>query len=303
MLTAEVGEQMVAGPQTEPISVGVIIPAFNRQSGVLNAVASVAAQSLRPRRVVIVDDGSQPPLQLPRDVLDGLDVQIIRHSENRGPAAARQTGLKALATSHVAFLDSDDTWVTSKLEKQISYLSKLAHPNGTIVVCGWSPVNADGEIAPPKIPRPSNDLEDFCSGCWFSPGSTAIAPRNLLLDVGGFDERLRRLEDLDIFIRLACADAELAVAPFVGAHIRKGRNARRCDVDPAAAYLRQKFLGAGSPLTTKTQRRNLDSWLAIEEAAAALNDGAYTRFTERMVRSFALNPRRRLHLRDWWPTD
>jgi len=268
---------MTEGRRTEPISIGVIIPAFNRQKDLLVAVTSVAAQTLQPERLIVVDDGSEPPLQLPQDVLGGLDAQIIRFPENRGPSAARQAGLNALATSHVAFLDSDDTWEDNKLATQVAYLSGLANPEKTIVACGWWPVSEAGERASPKVPRPSSEIADFCGGCWFSPGSTVLAPRQLLLDAGGYDERLRRLEDLDIFIRLVSRGAELAVAPVVGARIRRGGNARRRDVDPAAEILRQKYLGSGSELTTSAQRRKLKAWLALEEAAAAMNDGAYAR--------------------------
>lgn len=286
----------------EPLSIGVVIPAYDRQNDLATALGSVRSQTLPPDRIVVVDDCSNPPLSLPGWAVADSRVQLIRLPENAGAAAARQAGINALDTTHIAFLDADDMWRSDKLQRQISHLATLPDPERTTIVCGWRLVSRDNRTLAYRLPRASHSLADFCSGCWFSPGSTALLPRAMLIDVGGFDQRLRRLEDFDLFLRLAINGGTLAVAPFFGADIRKGQNAHRADVDPAASYLRAKLLTGRSAVTLGGLERRFDSWLSVEEAAAAYNDRCFGRFLSRMLYSLALVPRRSIQLGDWWET-
>ena len=282
------------------IGIGVIMPAFGRAAELDGALASVLAQTRQPERIVVVDDGSEPALSLAHRQAASGRVTLLRLAENRGASAARQAALAVLDTSHVAFLDSDDTWRPDKLERQVRHLEAIGGSDRVAVACGWSVVDAAGNVARDVLPRESASLADFCSGCWYCPGSTVLISRTALVAAGGFDPRLRRLEDLDLFLRFALAGGRLAVAPFVGASIRRGRNARRAAVDAAAEVLREKFR---APLAAEGHAglmRRLEAWLAVEQAAAAFNEGHRVRGVERMLRSLALAPRTRLHLGDWW---
>src|ERR1700680_2779086 len=103
-------------------SVTAIIPVFNRAAMVNRAIDSVLGQELSPEvklDIIVVDDGSSDPLQ---KVLSnyGTRVVCIRHSRNRGAAAARNTGIKAAKGEYVAFLDSDDVWLPHKTALQLS---------------------------------------------------------------------------------------------------------------------------------------------------------------------------------------
>lgn len=101
------------------ISIGVVIPTFERVVETLAAIASVLEQTTPAQQIVVVDDGSSYDVQ--RNLKDGLkdlplDLVLAQHSGH--PGRVRNIGLGQLATSHVAFLDSDDTWIPRKLEIQ-----------------------------------------------------------------------------------------------------------------------------------------------------------------------------------------
>ncbi|MEQ1671015.1 MAG: glycosyltransferase family 2 protein, partial [Hyphomicrobium sp.] len=201
---------------TNELSVGVIIPAYNRPDDVGKAVASVLAQTRLPERIVLIDDGSDEPLTPDPIWRSATTIDIIRLPTNSGAAAARQAGLDVLDTTHVAFLDADDAWLPDKLARQISHFAELPDPKRTALACGWISTAGDGTTLGRRMPRPSRSLADFCSGCWYCPGSTVLMPRAPLVAIGGYDRRLRRLEDLDLFLRLALSGCSGAVTPVYG---------------------------------------------------------------------------------------
>ncbi len=151
-----------------------------------------------------------------------------------------------------------------------------------------------------RIPRPTASLADFVSGCWYCPGSTVLMPVAAIRRAGGFDAALRRLEDLDFFVRFAQTGGRLEVVPSAEAFIQRGRNARRRDVDPAAARLIAKFApGGAAPLPARLHRR-LRARLALEQAAACRNEFDYVKMPDSLARSWALAPRWRIHMGNWW---
>ena len=106
----------------DQIRISVVIPYFNAHRTIERAVLSVCKQSLRPSDVIIVDDGSEIPIQEWQHKLDELcnaaDIvlQVIRKEKNCGPSAARNQGWDRSTADVIAFLDADDEWHPSKLE-------------------------------------------------------------------------------------------------------------------------------------------------------------------------------------------
>jgi glycosyltransferase involved in cell wall biosynthesis len=111
----------------------VIIPTHNRPELLLRALRSVREQTRPATAIIIIDDASEPPLALPEEYLDER-THIIRHEQPVGGAAARNSGLDAVTTAVVAFLDDDDEWLPRKMEIQLAWLA--AHPRATLVTCG-----------------------------------------------------------------------------------------------------------------------------------------------------------------------
>jgi glycosyltransferase involved in cell wall biosynthesis len=107
---------------------GVVIPAFNASATIRETLLSVAAQTLRHERVVIVDDGSTDDLAAAIGDID-LPLELLRQ-DNAGPGSATTRGIAALSTPLIATLDADDLWLPGKLEAQLAHLDRLPGTSG-----------------------------------------------------------------------------------------------------------------------------------------------------------------------------
>jgi len=181
--------------------VSAIIPVFNRAETLIRALDSVAAQTRPPDEVIVVDDGST----------DGVEEIIARHypgvrvirQANAGVSSARNRGIAAASGEWIALLDSDDEWRPRKLERQMQALAEkpgyhLCHTNeiwirnGRRVNEGKRHKKSGGHIFYKCLPL-----------CVISPSSVVIR-RELLRELGGFDESLPVCEDYDLWLRI-CA--------------------------------------------------------------------------------------------------
>jgi glycosyltransferase involved in cell wall biosynthesis len=106
----------------------IIIPVYNRESDLKNALESVLSQSMQNFEVLIVDDGSDPTIAVKiKQVVDGFEdkrLKLFRHKLNKNGAAARNKGIHAASGKYVCFLDSDDYWLPNKLELVINCIKK-----------------------------------------------------------------------------------------------------------------------------------------------------------------------------------
>ncbi len=187
-------------------SVSVILPTFNRLNYLRCAVASVFAQTLPDWELVIADDGSEGET---RAYLRGLQseprVSVIWLAHSGNPAAVRNCAMRHAHGDYLAFLDSDDEWLPSKLERQIGALRGCTTRR-------WSytagiTIDANGEPRDQAaIPRPHRGaiLESLLLHQVSIWTPTVIAERRLVLEVGGFDQQLLLFEDYDLWMRLAC---------------------------------------------------------------------------------------------------
>lgn len=116
-------------------TVSVIIPTYNRRNLVELALVSVVQQTYQDYEIIVVDDGSTDGtaswvgLHYPQ-------VRLIQRQENQGVAAARNIGVCEARGRFIAFLDSDDQWLPTYLERQDSYDHPQSHSE--IVVCCFS---------------------------------------------------------------------------------------------------------------------------------------------------------------------
>ena len=185
--------------------VSVVITTHNRASLVQRAINSVLNQSYQPIELIVVDDCSNDYTEI---VLRDFSNQIIylRHKESKGGAAARMTGAKQAKGIYIAFLDDDDEWYPTKIEKQYS-IAERATSKCAVVTCGatvtknGSTFNSypvlDGEIRP-KI---------FSSGFITIP-SNHFFNKDLFDRIGGYDLDLPAHNEHDIWMKLAEANYE-----------------------------------------------------------------------------------------------
>lgn len=185
--------------------VSVIIPTFNRDVLVERAVNSVLDQSLQCSELIIVDDGSTDNTMKTLGKYITLAKKNIRiyRQQNRGPAAARNIGVRMARFPFVAFLDSDDHWHKRKLEKQYQYLVHNSNYQISYSREKWLRRGHHLNQKKKHIPR-NGDIFTHCLQLCVVGMSTVMMKRELFDRVGFFDESLRCCEDYDLWIRISC---------------------------------------------------------------------------------------------------
>lgn len=188
-------------------SVTCIIPVWNGEKYIVEALDSVASQVLPCTLVIVVDDGSTDSTAQIISEYRKLKIHYIRHG-NHGPAEARNQGLHLADSEFVAFLDADDRWHAQKLEKQVACLKESPELQFCISYSQnfWSPELSE-EIKP-EIP---GLLEPWIAH-WYG---ALVARRSVFQLVGFLNTEMRVGEDIDWFARAARAGASYKTVPEV----------------------------------------------------------------------------------------
>jgi hypothetical protein len=284
--------------QTVPLT--LIIPVYGRPKVLDRALRSVESQTALPEEIIVVDDGSPVPSVIEPDLARRLNVRLVRHETNRGPAAARNTGLRAAQTDWVTFLDSDDFLLGESIShrwRMVQERLRQGAPETVIFGCGWIDFAADRRELSLRWPRPAASPRAFASGCWFSPGSCVILKRAKAIAAAGFqDETLRRFEDVDWFLSLALEGFSLEVLPIAGVAIERQRVQRPEAVEAAAGAIRAKWQNLDDPdLFTR-----LDGYMDLEIAAAHRFGGSKLSALKALAASLVKVPRFSLQLSPGW---
>lgn len=189
-------------------TVTVVIPAYNARAHLARSIESALAQTRPPDEVLVVDDGSTDgSAELAERY--GPPVRVVRHDRNRGLAPARNTGIRNATGTLIALLDADDVWLPEKLERQLAALA-ASPPDVGVVFCLTRIVRPDGVwwVDCADVPAPDRDPQGFLRSLLLKnavsgSGCSPLIRRELLLEIGGYDEALRTCEDWDLWLRLA----------------------------------------------------------------------------------------------------
>ena len=187
--------------------VTIVVPAHNAHP----------SQTPRGSRVIVVDDGSVPPLT----VVAGQ--QAIRLPTNRGPAAARNAGLESVSTALVAFVDTDvdlgEGWLDALLphfdDPQVALVApRVASRRGSTTLAHYEAVRSPLDLGtePARIAAGTRVS--------YVPGAALVARRDAVRAIGGFDESLRVGEDVDMVWRLIAAGHRCRYEPASTVHHR-----------------------------------------------------------------------------------
>lgn len=196
------------GKVSNPI-VSVIIPSYNSAHFLLKAVESIFNQTFQDFEVIVVDDGSTDNTR--EVVIPLMEHDRFRYvyQENQGLAATRNTGLSVAKGEFVAFLDADDVFLPQKLVVQVKWLQE--NPEFGLVGGGFYYMNEKGALSEAQrswLRNPNLTIKDLLFDCPFMV--PAVLVRKEWVDrVGGFDTRLRRVEDWDLWMRLAYAGCKM----------------------------------------------------------------------------------------------
>jgi glycosyltransferase involved in cell wall biosynthesis len=181
---------MSAPSHVEPVAgipglVSVVMPAYEAEEFIGEALDSVFAQDHPSVEVIVVDDGSTDRTA---EIAAERGARVLKRA-NGGPAAARNTGIAAARGEFLAVIDADDLWPADRLSCQVAYLR--AHPEVGIVLALTEIFLTPGQPPPPH--HRSIDPQERVPG----HPSTMLARRELFDSIGPYDESLIMSEDLD----------------------------------------------------------------------------------------------------------
>lgn len=183
--------------------VSCIIPSYKRNDMITRAIDSVLAQTYSNIEVLIVDDNeknSEYSLRL-KDIIDSYNkpnVKLLTQPCHINGAAARNFGVKHAKGEYIAFLDDDDEWLPTKIEKQIKFLNQNPEYEGVTTL---SSVFTNGRLVCSQEEYDVADLQFKVFLRKVGIGTpTFLASRESLIKMGCFDERLFRHQDLQLFV-------------------------------------------------------------------------------------------------------
>ena len=211
--------ELETGPSQPVIS--IVMPAYNVAPYISETLASVFAQTFKDYEVIVVNDGSPDTKELESALEPYLNRIRYLTQENRGAGAARNEGLRAAGGEFVAFLDADDLWEPDYLNEQVKFIRSgdydLVYADALIF--GDSPLAGQTFMET----APSNGEVTFLSlinGECNIITSGVVTSRQMILDVGLFDEGLRNSQDFELWVRLVRHGARAAYQRKVLLHYR-----------------------------------------------------------------------------------
>ncbi len=215
--------------------ISVIIPTYNRAKVISRSVESVLTQTYHNIELIVVDDGSTDDTLT---VLSKYGDQIkVIEEPNGGVGQARNMGLKAATGDDIGFLDSDDYYLPTKIEEQVSYLCD--HPSIDIVLCDWRVISAQDETINIEFKLQCSMKDVLNEILWkdiygLFPVHTALFKRQCLKKVHGFDTTLAVREEQDFWLRMALAGyqfdtIEKILCVYVNSPDSKGKNLDRTE--------------------------------------------------------------------------
>lgn len=202
----------------------MIVPAYNAEPTLSEAVQSALSGSYPNIELIIVDDGSTDDTFAIAQTLARADARIHLHRQpNGGVSAAFNAGLALVRGDYVARLDSDDIWHPRKIERQVDVA--LRHPRAAFIYTFVRYIDAQGRVTRdgPDQRFPLHALSRGVYESLVGANSSALMLRSTVQQIGGYDEELVSWEDLFLQLRIT-ARAEIAYVPeyLVGYRVRPG---------------------------------------------------------------------------------
>ncbi|NKE36550.1 glycosyltransferase family 2 protein [Natronococcus sp. JC468] len=190
--------------------VSVIIPLYNREDTILRCIKSALYQTYKNYEIIVVDDCSDDDSVGIVDDINSNNIKLIRHNENKGGSAARNTGINQSNGEYIAFLDSDDVWHPLKIESQVNLLES----RGKEWVASYCNVcYISNSILFNTIKNSNEKVEKMEGGSDLIPevlsmnfdlggSSTLLVKKETVDEIGGFNEEFDRHQDWEFLIRL-----------------------------------------------------------------------------------------------------
>ncbi len=190
-------------------AITAIIPLYNGAAFIRESLGSVLAQTVRPAKIIVVDDGSTDNgPEIVAEMARDNDILLIR-KENGGQSSARNLGVSHAKTPLIALLDQDDIWYPHHLEELVKPFRETRYPELGWVYSNLDEIDRDGQMiiracldSAPSIEHPKRSLIGCLKTDMFILPTATLINRRAFEIVGGFDEQLVGYEDDDLFLRM-----------------------------------------------------------------------------------------------------
>jgi glycosyltransferase involved in cell wall biosynthesis len=227
------------------VPISVVLPAYNAEAFLRDALQCVATQTATPAEIIVVDDCSTDGTAA---LAVQLGARVLALHRNHGPAAARNAGVRVATQPWIAFLDADDLWSHDKLAAQWAALQHwpeagfcftdydVVNPSGVMTLsetasdAGFALLVADDRFGAATRFTPESVSAGLVRSM-FIRQSSVVVRRSAFMNCGGYDENLRLAEDYELFLRLT---AEVAVVAVEQALVLYKRREDSLSADPLA---------------------------------------------------------------------
>jgi len=245
------------------MTISVVIPTYNRRPRVFRAIDSALEQTAPLSEIIVVDDGSTDGTAEAVASRYGRRVNIIKRG-NGGASAARNHGVREARGEWIAFLDSDDVWLSTKVDRQATALSALGPEYGVcstdtlfdgnpdLKLSRFQQVGFECKLRFGTLEEPARQIV-ACQTPFVT--SSLLVRRPLLHEVGGFDEALVIGEDQDLMLRLS----------FRTRFCFAGEQLVRMDRNPARPLGLEKLLATRDDRNYNSHERMYSKWLTLPE--------------------------------------
>lgn len=182
----------------------IIIPTYNRPHLLPLAVETALAQTIDDLEVIVVDDASTQPVELPSNPR----LRVIHLPTSHGGAGARNVGTEAARGRWITYLDDDDQLLPHMAKVSLEALTQTTLPAPVGVISGIEVVNAQGQVTGKRLPPPARlrgahfSLEELEPGLSYNTKQTLVVEREVIRQIGGWDETFRSRVHSELFLRL-----------------------------------------------------------------------------------------------------
>ena len=185
--------------------VGVIVAAYRAAGTIGRTLMSIAAQTVKPREVVVVDDGSDDgtadAARACASDMNGIELVVLRTEDNHGAGAARNRAIAEARQPVLAFLDADDEWLPVKLERSLAIFDE-----GDYALVAHDYLTGDGDRAEHHhcerrfLEGADPFVQLYRKG--YIASCSVVARRDAVLAASGFDEGLRNAQDFELWLAM-----------------------------------------------------------------------------------------------------
>ncbi len=241
--------------------ISVIIPVYNRQDTIIDALDSVKNQTSIKEiiQIIVVDDGSSDNSIeiIEKYMSDNPELPIeLYKQKNGGASVARNTGLKNAKGEWIAFLDSDDEWLPNKIKRQLEVISSTPEIDFLGTGCDDIPLRILFKKIDNLYKASVNDLVVKCFPC--TP--TILMRKKIFDEIGGFDEHWRYAEDGEYFTRI-CLNYNYYYLPE--SHVKTGHGKRSFGENGLSSNLKAMYEGNINIIKRLRKEKNISTTFYI----------------------------------------